>query len=31
LGYVEDFAIEERSKQAKSRMRAQRFYLRTSP
>jgi tRNA (cytidine/uridine-2'-O-)-methyltransferase len=31
LGYVEDFAIEERPKQSKSRMRAQRFYLRTSP
>jgi hypothetical protein len=31
LGYVEDFAIEERPKQAKSRMLAQRFYLRTSP
>jgi len=30
-GVVEGFAIEARPKQAKSRMRAQRFYLRTSP
>jgi hypothetical protein len=29
--YVEDFAIEERPKRSKSRMRAQRIYLRTSP
>jgi hypothetical protein len=29
--YVDDFAIEERQKQVKSRMRAQRFYLWISP